>query len=187
MLPRCGSGDCGAYVMGRYTPTYNSTYYRVGAVQGQGRSTVFLRAHRNDGTSISADLNTGIPASDGVVLRERVQFLGANPTTIRARVWLDGTPEPSTWLLDTTDSTPAEQTPGMVGTRMRSRRFAGSLAPVPAGHAPLQPVDDGNCPPCAARYAAGGCDWTAKSVPGFGAVKPASLASRMRPVEKSTP
>jgi hypothetical protein len=85
---------------------------------------VFLRAHRNDGTSISADLNTGIPASDGVVLRERVQFLGANPTTIRARVWLDGTPEPSTWLLDTTDSTPAEQTPGMVGTRMRNENTA---------------------------------------------------------------
>jgi len=121
-LPRCsGSGtNCDAFVIGRYTGGSTPTYYRVGAVQGQGRSTVFLRTQRSDGTSLGGDLNTGIAAADGVVLWLRAEFQGANPTTIRARAWKDGTTEPSTWLLNTTDSTSAEQVTGAVGVRARN-------------------------------------------------------------------
>ena len=63
---------------------------------------------------------TGLPAADGVKLWQRVEFVGVNPTVIRSRVWLVGTPEPSTWLLNITDDNAAEQTAGMVGVRMRN-------------------------------------------------------------------
>jgi hypothetical protein len=61
-----------------------------------------------------------LPAADGVKLWQRVEFVGVNPTVIRSRVWLVGTPEPSTWLLNITDDNAAEQTAGMVGVRMRN-------------------------------------------------------------------
>jgi hypothetical protein len=55
-----------------------------------------------------------------VALWVRTQFQGVNPTTIRARVWAAGTAEPSTWLLNITDSTSAQQAAGAVGVRARN-------------------------------------------------------------------
>ncbi|MFL5628882.1 MAG: hypothetical protein ACJ788_25140 [Ktedonobacteraceae bacterium] len=121
VLPRCSGGiNCDAFVLGRYTGGSTPSYYRIGTVQGQGRSTVFLRAQRSDGTYLASDLNTGIAAANNVVLRLRVEFQGVNPTAVRARAWLNGTAEPSTWLLNTTDSTSAEQKAGIVGVRARN-------------------------------------------------------------------
>ena len=122
VLPRCsGSGtNCDAYLTGRYTGGSTPSYYRVGAVQGLGHNTVYLRAQRSDGTFLSGDLNTGIAAANGVVLWVRVEFQGVNPTTIRARIWQDGSTEPSTWLLNITNSTSAEQKAGAVGVRVRN-------------------------------------------------------------------
>jgi hypothetical protein len=125
-LPFCSANNCGAFVLGRYSPAYSPSYYRVGVVQGAGRGDIFLRAQRSDGTSLASDLDTGLSAADGVVVMLRVEFQGANPTTIRARVWLAGTTEPSTWLLNTTDSNSAEQTAGMVGVRLRNEDTAAS-------------------------------------------------------------
>jgi hypothetical protein len=121
VLPRCTSGgtNCDSYVVGRYTAG-TPTYYRVGLVQGAGRSTVYIRAQRSDGSNLFGDLDTGIAAADGVVVWLRVEFQGVNPTTIRARAWQAGTTEPSTWLLNTTDNTAAEQTAGAVGVRARN-------------------------------------------------------------------
>lgn len=48
----------------------------------------------------------------GQWLRFRVQGIGADPTTLRARVWLDGTAEPETWQLEITDSTAGLQDAG---------------------------------------------------------------------------
>jgi glucose/arabinose dehydrogenase len=45
----------------------------------------------------------------------RVQVRGASPTTIRARAWLDGTAEPTTWNLSVTDATASLQVAGSVG------------------------------------------------------------------------
>ncbi len=125
-LPRCtGSGtNCDAYVMGRFTGGTSPTYYRVGVISGQGQSTVLLRSQRSDGSNLSSDLNTGIAAANTVVLFLHVQFQGINPTTIRARAWLNGTTEPSTWLLNVTDSTSAEQVAGQVGVRARNEDTA---------------------------------------------------------------
>jgi hypothetical protein len=128
VLPRCSSSgtNCDAYVLGRYTGGSTPSYYRVGAIQGQGHSTVLLRAQRSDGTYLSSDLNTGIAAVNGVVLWVRVEFRGVNPTTVLARIWQDGTTEPSAWLLNTTDNTSAEQVSGAVGVRVRNEDTSAS-------------------------------------------------------------
>ena len=44
----------------------------------------------------------------GQVLWLRFQTVGVSPTTLRARVWLDGTTEPATWLVSTSDSSVPE-------------------------------------------------------------------------------
>ncbi len=119
VLPRCGTSDCGAFVLGRYSPAYSPTYYRVGVVQGAGGD-ILLRAQRSDGSRIASDLDTGIPAADGAQVMLRVEFQGANPTTIRARAWRAGTAEPTNWLLNTTDRTSAEQQAGMLGVRLEN-------------------------------------------------------------------
>jgi 6-phosphogluconolactonase (cycloisomerase 2 family) len=127
-LPRCtgSSTNCDAYVLGRYSPAYSPTYYRVGVVQGAGRPDIFLRAQRSDGTSLGTDLDTGLPAASGAVVWLHVEFQGVNPTAVRARAWLDGTTEPSTWLLDTTDNNSAEQVAGMVGVQLQNEDTSAS-------------------------------------------------------------
>ncbi len=128
VLPRCSGSttNCDAFVIGRYAPAYSPTYYRVGLVQGAGRADIFLRAQRSDGTSLGSDLDTGLPAADGAVVWLHVEFQGVNPTAVRARAWLNGTTEPSTWLLNTTDSNSAEQQAGMVGVRLRNEDTSAS-------------------------------------------------------------
>jgi YVTN family beta-propeller protein len=120
-LPRCaGSSVCISYVLGRYSPAYAPTYYRVGLLQTAGKPDIYIRAQRNDGSSLSSDIDTGLAAANGASVNLRVEFVGANPTTVRARAWLAGTQEPSTWRLSVTDSTAAEQGAGMVGVRLRN-------------------------------------------------------------------
>ncbi|NEM91214.1 PKD domain-containing protein [Galbitalea soli] len=58
---------------------------------------------------------SGLSYVTGQKLHIRVQAVGTAPTTLRARVWVDGTPEPTTWLVTATDSTAALQGPGAVG------------------------------------------------------------------------
>ena len=117
VLPRA-SGNSDAYVLGRYTPAYSPTYYRVGVVQGNSKGDILLRTQRSDGTSLGSDLDTGIPAANGASVSLHVEFQGTSPTIIRARAWLQGTTEPSTWLLNTTDTNSAEQVAGMIGVQL---------------------------------------------------------------------
>jgi hypothetical protein len=121
-VPLCtGSGmNCISYVVGRYAGGSTPTYYRVGAAEGGGRNTVYIRAQRNDNTNLAADTDTGIPAADGIDLWLRVEYLGVDPTTILARVWKVGTAEPATWQLSATDANGAEQGAGSVGVRLRN-------------------------------------------------------------------
>lgn len=51
----------------------------------------------------------------GSKLAVRLQATGTNPTTVRAKVWLDGADEPVEWQRSVTDSTAALQVPGAVG------------------------------------------------------------------------
>lgn len=55
--------------------------------------------------------------------RARVQELGSDPTTIRARVWQEGTPEPSGWTIELSDLAPG---PREVSDSIRLGVFAGA-------------------------------------------------------------
>ena len=125
-LPRCtGAGHyCDAFLLGRVSAGRNPTYYRVGVVQGAGSSDILLRAQRSDGTNLVNDLDTGIPAAGGAQVMLRVEFVGVNPTVIRARAWAVGTSEPSSWLLNITDASSAEQVAGAIGVRVRNEDTA---------------------------------------------------------------
>jgi len=48
----------------------------------------------------------------GQVLHARLNVTGTSPTTLSARVWRDGTAEPSTWQVSGSDATPALQVAG---------------------------------------------------------------------------
>src|SRR5438105_1031509 len=53
VLPKSSqNNNCVFYLLGRYTAGSTPTYYRVGVGQGAGKSTVILRAQRNDNTWI---------------------------------------------------------------------------------------------------------------------------------------
>ena len=49
----------------------------------------------------------GLTVSPGDQLRVRFQVSGTTTTTLLAKVWRSGTAEPASWLLTTTDATPA--------------------------------------------------------------------------------
>lgn len=57
----------------------------------------------------------GITLTTGTKIDLRVQATGGSPTTVRARVWLHGTTEPSTWQRSVTDGTAGLQEAGSVG------------------------------------------------------------------------
>lgn len=65
-------------------------------------------------TVLSTTTVPGIAYAPGTKLQLRLQVTGTFPTTVRARVWQTGQPEPTAWLLSTVDSTAALQTAGSI-------------------------------------------------------------------------
>jgi PKD repeat protein len=65
---------------------------------------------------------TGLTYQPGTALRLRVQATGTSPTTLRAKVWRVGTPEPADWNASVTDTTAALQAAGGIalGTYLSS-------------------------------------------------------------------
>ncbi|WP_129337394.1 PKD domain-containing protein [Cellulomonas endophytica] len=57
----------------------------------------------------------GLAWAPGEPLLVRVQASGTGPTTLRARVWRVGSPEPATWQVQATDGTASLQAAGGVG------------------------------------------------------------------------
>ena len=57
----------------------------------------------------------GVTVAANDKLRVRTQAVGTSPTTLRAKVWKDGTPEPSAWTVTATDNTSGFQVAGSVG------------------------------------------------------------------------
>jgi hypothetical protein len=47
----------------------------------------------------------------------RVHVTGSAPTTLRMKVWQDGTSEPATWIYEAIDEEPRLQAPGPIGLR----------------------------------------------------------------------
>ena len=70
---------------------------------------------QRSGTTLSAATVAGLSYATGDNLNVRLQVVGTSPTTLRVKAWKAGTPEPTTWNLETTDATAALQAPGGVG------------------------------------------------------------------------
>ena len=68
-------------------------------------------------TVLSNTVVPGITYTPGTQLTLRLQVTGTSPTTVQARVWRSGQPEPTTWTSSVTDSTAALQTPGSVAVQ----------------------------------------------------------------------
>ncbi|MBG6214541.1 MULTISPECIES: PKD domain-containing protein [unclassified Cryobacterium] len=77
-------------------------------------------------TSLKALNIAGLTYTTGSAVQLRMQVTGSAPTTIRAKVWALGTPEPAAWQITVTDSTAAMQTSGAVGLAF----YLGSTATV---------------------------------------------------------
>jgi hypothetical protein len=65
-----------------------------------------------DGTALSGGTIAGMIVTAGAQIRVRVQVVGTNPTTLRARAWVAGANEPATWQATASDTTAALQNPG---------------------------------------------------------------------------
>lgn len=107
--------NSGAAYVGMIGRRVGSSDYRLKVkVAPSGLATVSA-IRVNGGETTLASASTGITYTAGAVLRTRLQVTGTSPTTIRARVWLSTSTEPSTWQVSTTDSTAALQAAGSVG------------------------------------------------------------------------
>jgi PKD repeat protein len=97
-----------------------SADYRA-KVRIQATGAVGISLYRLDGVNPEFAIKSEVavptagPYTLGAVLQTRLQVVGANPTTVRARVWPVGQPEPTTWQVTATDSTAVLQSPGGVG------------------------------------------------------------------------
>jgi PKD repeat protein len=63
--------------------------------------------------------------SPGTELVLRAQVTGTSPTTLRAKLWPKGQPEPAAWMLSTTDATAALQSAGSAGLQAYLSSTAG--------------------------------------------------------------
>ncbi|KQU67656.1 hypothetical protein ASC58_14135 [Phycicoccus sp. Root101] len=103
-----------ASVIGRRTGSTDS--YRA-KVRFAANGDVSLWLARNQGateTILATQATSGFTYAAGDRVVVRLQVTGTSPSTIRARVWKLGSPEPTTWLT-TTDSTASMQVSGSAG------------------------------------------------------------------------
>ena len=85
---------------------------------------VRLELQRNSDTGLPVATVAGLNHATGDRLHFRLQVTGTSPTTLRAKVWEAGTPEPSGWRLTVTDSAAALQAAGSVGVAAYLSRTA---------------------------------------------------------------
>jgi hypothetical protein len=110
----------------------NGTEYRL-RVRIATTGVVYLQAASVAGTTetyVGNELNTHLALAPGAILHVHAQVVGANPTAIRMRAWLDGSTEPTTWPYSVTDATAALQTAGSAGLETRLASGSTSLGTV---------------------------------------------------------
>ena len=86
-----------------------------------------IRASNNQWSAFPKATVPGLSPQANRYLQVRVQIVGSNPTTIRAKVWAEGEAEPNGWLFSVTDSTANLQKAGAFNLRT----FTGSGEPAP--------------------------------------------------------
>lgn len=103
-------------MLGRRVGT-NLQYEGRARVRGDGAVLVSLAMLTGTSTAVTLRnevVASGVSVSAGSALKTRLQVVGTSPTTVRWKVWSEGT-EPAGWQLTATDSTAALQTAGAVG------------------------------------------------------------------------
>ena len=126
-LPRGASSD--VYVTTRVQP---GPEYRTGVEiteSGDLRLFVNVRAGGRDRNLAIADLENAT-IRPGQTLRVLTETDGAAPTSLRAKVWVEGTPEPSDWQIETTDATAALAGHGGIGVEVVHLPTASAVADV---------------------------------------------------------
>ncbi len=106
-------GTMFVYVDGRRVS--DNTSYRSLLRFSGGKVSVALEALKGStsATSLVSAVSAGaIPP--GAVVHLRLEVSGSGPTTVRAKIWVDGAAEPSAWTVSTTDSYGPLQAPGAV-------------------------------------------------------------------------
>ncbi|HEX8488478.1 MAG TPA: hypothetical protein VF642_08050 [Propionibacteriaceae bacterium] len=115
--------------------------YRANVVLGAGGTVAVALARRSDPTrpdepaeaSLSDTvllMGSGAPAAgaEPAPVSVRLQVVGTNPTTVRAKIWLGTGGEPAGWTVSASDSVAGLQRPGAVGfTAVRSGDGAATL------------------------------------------------------------
>ncbi|WP_156109598.1 hypothetical protein [Cryobacterium sp. MLB-32] len=109
-FPRPTTGSAYVAMVGRRIGTAS---YAARTVVGPTGS-VKLQVRRTNATVLELTV-PGLIYTTGKTLQLRLQVTGVAPTTIRAKVWLVGTAEPTAWPITTTDSTAGLQAAGSVG------------------------------------------------------------------------
>jgi hypothetical protein len=121
-------GGTYAYLVGRRVA--GSTYYR-GVVRVQANGAVTLGVSRvvsGVETTLKTVALPGVTYTPGTALVVRLDLAGAGTTTLNARAWVAGTPEPTGWQVTATDTTAALQAAGGLGL---STYVSGSATAVP--------------------------------------------------------
>lgn len=99
----------------------NSNTHYLGRIRLPADGTVRIQATAEvNGTQTNLGgekLISGITQIADTYLNLKGQVIGANPTTIRLKAWVQGQPEPANWQYTVTDTTPALQAAGSVGLR----------------------------------------------------------------------
>ncbi|WP_445338045.1 PKD domain-containing protein [Clavibacter sp. CFBP 8614] len=104
------------YATGRRVADDNE-YRALVRMKSTGTVAVSLLAYRNSSSStvIAPEVQVPGTVAPGTAVSVRLQVTGTSPTTIAAKVWIAGTPEPAAWTVRATDSTASLQAPGGVG------------------------------------------------------------------------
>ncbi|KGM09339.1 PKD domain-containing protein, partial [Cellulomonas carbonis] len=106
-------GGLFASLLGRRVGT--ADYRAKVKVAPSGAVTLYLNRAAGAETTLGAITVPGVRFTPGDALRVRLTVTGTSPTTLQARAWEDGNPEPTGWQLTAADATPALQTAGGVG------------------------------------------------------------------------
>lgn len=91
--------------------------YACNAIIG-ANSEVFLSVSKKGAAGVETIISDRGPlflVTPGTMLRVRCEAFGVSPTTLRAKIWAEGGPEPAEWQTSTSDAEPALQKPGAVG------------------------------------------------------------------------
>ena len=104
--PATGGGVYVSFI-GRRTSNGNDYLFKLRYQAGGSVVAYLVRVVGGTETVLGSMTVPGLAVSPGDQLRVRFQVSGTTTTSLLAKVWRSGTAEPASWLLTTTDATPA--------------------------------------------------------------------------------